>query len=100
MTDDAALIGCVRDALKADTRVGFDDEWPITLMLSNGDLVMEGEVAEVSAKRRALLARLPRSLRAGLSSTGRMFGPGCPWRMARYATLSAMHCSRSRPCRS
>ena len=53
MTDDAALLEHVRDALRADTRIGFD-EYPITLLLSHGDLVMEGEVADVSAKRQAL----------------------------------------------
>ena len=53
MTDDTALLEHVRDALRTDTRIGFDER-PIALMLSNGDLVMEGELADVSAKRRAL----------------------------------------------
>jgi osmotically-inducible protein OsmY len=53
MTDDTALLERMRDTLRADTRIGFDER-PIALSLSNGDLVMEGEVADVSAKRRAL----------------------------------------------
>lgn len=53
MTGDAALLGRVRDALRADTRIGFDEQ-PITLTLSDGDLVIEGELADVAAKRRAL----------------------------------------------
>jgi hypothetical protein len=53
MTDDTALLERVRDALRADTRIGFD-EGPIRFSPSNGDLVMEGEVADLSAKRRAL----------------------------------------------
>lgn len=53
MTDNTALLERVRDALRADTRIGFDER-PIALTLLRGDLVMEGEVADVSAKRRAL----------------------------------------------
>jgi osmotically-inducible protein OsmY len=53
MTSDTALLEEVRHLLRADTRIGFDEQ-PIALTLSNGDLVMEGEVADVSAKRRAL----------------------------------------------
>jgi hypothetical protein len=53
MTNDAALLERVRDALRADTRIGFDER-PITLALSDGDFVMEGEVADTGAKRRAL----------------------------------------------
>jgi osmotically-inducible protein OsmY len=53
MSSDTALLEGVRDVLRADTRIGFDEQ-PIALTLSNGDLVMEGEVADVSAKRRAL----------------------------------------------
>jgi osmotically-inducible protein OsmY len=53
MTDETALLERVREALRTDTRIGFDER-PIALTLSKGDLVMEGEVADVSAKRRAL----------------------------------------------
>src|SRR6516162_1767575 len=53
MTNDIALLESVRDALRADTRIGVDER-PIALTLSNGDVVMEGEVDDVNAKRRAL----------------------------------------------
>jgi osmotically-inducible protein OsmY len=53
MTDDAALLERVRQALRADTRIGFDEQ-PIVLALSDGNLVIEGELADVAAKRRAL----------------------------------------------
>ena len=53
MTDDTVLLERVRDALRADLRIGFDDQ-SIVLSLSGGDLVIEGEVADVAVKRRAL----------------------------------------------
>jgi osmotically-inducible protein OsmY len=53
MTDDSALLEHVRDALRADLRIDFDAQ-PIVLTLSRGDLVIEGEVADVSVKRRVL----------------------------------------------
>jgi osmotically-inducible protein OsmY len=53
MTDDAALLERVRQALRADTRIGFDEQ-PIVLTLSDGNPVIEGELADVAAKRRAL----------------------------------------------
>jgi osmotically-inducible protein OsmY len=53
MADGSVLLEQVREALRADLRIGFDKQ-TIVLTLSNGDLVIEGEVAAVSAKRRAL----------------------------------------------
>ena len=53
MTDGSVLLERVREALRADLRIGFDGQ-PFVLTLSDGDLVIEGEVADVSAKRRAL----------------------------------------------
>jgi len=53
MTDDADLLEHVREALRADLRIGFDAR-PLTLSLSDGHLVMEGELADVGKKRRAL----------------------------------------------
>src|SRR3974377_535124 len=53
MTDDAALLEHVRKALRSDLRIGFDER-PITLSLSDGHLVMEGELADVGTKRGAL----------------------------------------------
>jgi osmotically-inducible protein OsmY len=53
MLDDTALLEHVRNALRGDLRIGFD-ELPITLSLSDSHLVMEGEVADVGTKRRAL----------------------------------------------
>ena len=53
MNDDAALLEHVREALRGDLQIGFDER-PITLSLSDGNLVMEGELADVGAKRRAL----------------------------------------------
>ena len=74
--------------------IGFDER-PIALALSNGDLVMEGEVADVRAKRRAL--QPPRLFRAGSLSTGCMSGRRWRWKMERSATSSVMPCSTSRP---
>jgi osmotically-inducible protein OsmY len=51
MTTETELLERVRDALRSDTRVGFDDE-SIVLALSDGALVIDGEVADVSIKRR------------------------------------------------
>jgi osmotically-inducible protein OsmY len=53
MTDDTVLLERVRDALRADLPIGFDDQ-SMVLSLSGGDLVIEGEVADVAVKRRAL----------------------------------------------
>ena len=53
MTKDADLLERVREALRADTRIGFDEE-PIVLSLSDNQLVVAGEVANIAAKRRAL----------------------------------------------
>ena len=53
MTDDTVLLERVRDAFRADLRIGFDDH-SIVLSLSGGDLAIEGEVADVAVKRRAL----------------------------------------------
>ncbi|HYM72253.1 MAG TPA: BON domain-containing protein [Stellaceae bacterium] len=51
MTTETELLERVRDALRSDTRVRFDDE-SIVLALSDGALVIDGEVADVSIKRR------------------------------------------------
>jgi osmotically-inducible protein OsmY len=53
MTSDLSHLERVRDALRSETRIAFDER-PIVLTLSAGDLVMEGEVADVSAKKLAL----------------------------------------------
>jgi osmotically-inducible protein OsmY len=53
MPDDSLLLEHVRDVLRADLRIGFDEQ-AIFLTLADGDLVIEGEVADVSTKRRAL----------------------------------------------
>lgn len=50
---EAALLRRVRDALSAERRVGFT-EHPLVLKLSAGDLVIEGEVADIVAKKIAL----------------------------------------------
>lgn len=39
MTDDTVLLEHVREALRADTRIGFDKR-PIAFTLSNADLVL------------------------------------------------------------
>ena len=53
MTKDTALLERVREALRADTRIGFDEE-AIVLSLADNQLVIAGEVADIAAKRRAL----------------------------------------------
>jgi osmotically-inducible protein OsmY len=53
MTDETGFLARIRDVLRADTRIRFDEQ-SLTIALSQGDLVMEGEVADVSVKRRAL----------------------------------------------
>lgn len=53
MDDKIALLERVRDALRADTRIRFDEE-RIVLAISNGDLVLEGDLADVGVKRRVL----------------------------------------------
>ena len=53
MTAETELLERVRETLRADTRIGFDDE-SIVLTLSDGALLVEGEVADVSIKRRML----------------------------------------------
>jgi osmotically-inducible protein OsmY len=47
------LLDRVREVLRADTRIGFDEE-EIVLSLSDDQLVIAGEVADIAAKRRAL----------------------------------------------
>jgi hypothetical protein len=44
-------------SLHADTRIRFDEQ-DFVLAASNGDLVMEGELADIAVKRRAA-ARSP-----------------------------------------
>lgn len=53
MNDDARLLERVRDALRADPRIRFDEQ-PFTLGLLDGVLVMEGELADVAIKKLAL----------------------------------------------
>lgn len=53
MTDETDILERVRSALRADQQIDFDEQ-AIVLALSRGDLVIEGEVADVSTKRRAL----------------------------------------------
>ena len=53
MTAETELLHRVRDALRTDTRIGFDDQ-PFVLGLSDGAFLLEGEVADVAVKRRAL----------------------------------------------
>jgi osmotically-inducible protein OsmY len=53
MSEDISLLEQVREALRADTRIGFD-EASIVLSLADDQLVIAGEVADIAAKRRAL----------------------------------------------
>ena len=53
MTAETDLLQRVRDVLRSDTSIGFD-EAAIVLGLSNGALLVTGEVADVSVKRRTL----------------------------------------------
>lgn len=53
MTAETDLLQRVRDALRTDTRIGFDKA-SIVLALSDGALLVEGELADVSVKRRTL----------------------------------------------
>jgi osmotically-inducible protein OsmY len=53
MSDETTLLERVRSALRADTRIRFDQE-PFVIAISNGCLVFEGDLAEVAVKRRAL----------------------------------------------
>jgi len=53
LTTETDLLQRVRDALRADTTIGFD-EASIVLALSDGALLIDGEVADVSVKRRTL----------------------------------------------
>ena len=55
MTAETDLLRHVRDALRTDTRIGFDAA-SVVLALSDGALLVGGEVADVSAKRRTLRA--------------------------------------------
>jgi osmotically-inducible protein OsmY len=52
MTGDSILLERVRDALRADLRIDFDEQ--SIVLISDGDLVIEGEVADVAIKRRVL----------------------------------------------
>jgi len=53
MTAETDLLQHVRDVLRTDTSIGFD-EASIVLVLSDGSLLIDGEVADVSVKRRLL----------------------------------------------
>ena len=96
MTDDTALLEHVRDALRTGTRIGFDER-PIALTLSNGDLVMEGELADVSAKRRAL-RKVAESIRGRFIVDRLHVRPAVAMEDGRFATSSAMPSSASPPC--
>jgi osmotically-inducible protein OsmY len=50
MTGETDLLRRVRDVLRADTTIGFD-EASVVLALSDGSLLVDGEVADVSVKR-------------------------------------------------
>ena len=50
MTTETDLLQRVRDTLRADTAIGFD-EAAIVLCLSDGSFLIDGEVADVSLKR-------------------------------------------------
>ncbi|HTW54605.1 MAG TPA: BON domain-containing protein [Stellaceae bacterium] len=53
MTKDSELLERVREALRADTRVGFD-EASISLSVDGDQIIIDGEVADIAAKRWAL----------------------------------------------
>jgi len=53
MTTETDLLQRVRDVLRADTTIGFD-EASLVLGLSDGTLLIDGEVADVAIKRRTL----------------------------------------------
>jgi len=53
MTAETELLQRVRDALRTDTSIGFDEQ-PIVLALSDGALLVDGEVPDVAVKRRTL----------------------------------------------
>lgn len=53
MTAETDLLQRVRDAVRIDTSIGFDEQ-PIVLTLSDGALLIEGEVSDISVKRRIL----------------------------------------------
>jgi hypothetical protein len=80
MTDDTVLLERVRDAFRADLRIGFDDH-SIVLSLSGGDLGSEGGWP-MSRSKGARCAKPPKSSKAGSLSTGRMSGPRRQWKMA------------------
>lgn len=65
MTVETDLLQHVRDVLRADLALGFD-EASIVLALSDGSLLIDGEVSDVSVKRRMLrkaaTAVAPRSI--------------------------------------
>ncbi len=53
MSAETDLLQHVRDALRRDTSIGFD-EASIVLALTDGALLIDGEVTDVSVKRRTL----------------------------------------------
>lgn len=53
MTTESVLVQQVRKALRAEPRIRFNEE-PFALAMADGALFMEGEVADVSVKRRSL----------------------------------------------
>lgn len=53
MTDSHAMLDAIRKALYSEPRIDLGHH-PIRLSLSNGDLVIEGEVADIAAKKLAL----------------------------------------------
>jgi osmotically-inducible protein OsmY len=53
VSNNPALLDAIRQALRSESRVRFTQN-PLHLVLENDDLVMEGEVADVAAKKLAL----------------------------------------------
>ena len=53
MNETEKVLGKVRAALESEARIHFRDR-PVTLSFADGDLIMEGEVVSVAAKRLAL----------------------------------------------
>lgn len=53
MAEGASVLEKVREVLRADTRIGFD-EASIVLSLADNQLILAGEVADIGAKRLAL----------------------------------------------
>ena len=53
MSEDPSVLDAVRQALRSESRVDLAHH-PVRLTMDQGDLVMEGEVADIAAKKLAL----------------------------------------------